>query len=56
MGLVAARPEINRTLKLEGYQKMTAEADEEKCTEDAVEKHSQKLKAIWGMADLRNGT
>ncbi|KAJ6660042.1 hypothetical protein lerEdw1_018240 [Lerista edwardsae] len=53
MGQAGGRP--NRTLKLEGYQKMTAEADEEKCTEDAVEKYNQKLKAIWGMADLRNG-
>ncbi|XP_066490428.1 ubl carboxyl-terminal hydrolase 18 isoform X2 [Tiliqua scincoides] len=52
MGQIAGRSQINRTFKLEGYQKMN---DEERRTEDAVEKQNQKLQAIFGMADLRNG-
>ncbi|XP_061494534.1 ubl carboxyl-terminal hydrolase 18 isoform X2 [Rhineura floridana] len=55
MGQRAGRPKSSRTFKLEGYQTMTAEADEENGTEDALEKRKKMLQAICGMADLRNG-
>ncbi|XP_053261201.1 ubl carboxyl-terminal hydrolase 18 isoform X1 [Podarcis raffonei] len=55
MGQRAGRPKPKRTFKLEEYQTMTAEADEESSTEEALETCSQKLQEICGMADSRNG-
>ncbi|XP_053114614.1 ubl carboxyl-terminal hydrolase 18 isoform X2 [Hemicordylus capensis] len=55
MGLRIGRLQTKRsTLKLEEYQTMAVEAEEEKRTEDTLEKRNEKLKAICGMADLRN--
>ncbi|XP_015263898.1 PREDICTED: ubl carboxyl-terminal hydrolase 18 [Gekko japonicus] len=60
MGQGVGRPERrSKSLRLDGYQTiMTAEEEEEEeaaeCAEDVAEKHSQKLKAICGQADLKN--
>ncbi|XP_062990928.1 ubl carboxyl-terminal hydrolase 18 isoform X2 [Elgaria multicarinata webbii] len=55
MGQSAGRPKKSR-IKLDGYQTMAAEtAEEEERTVDASEKRNEQLKAIYGMADLRNG-
>nr|XP_056703386.1 ubl carboxyl-terminal hydrolase 18 [Euleptes europaea] len=60
MGQRVGRPERSKKIRLEEYQTMTAEVEEEEeeeeaeHTKDAAQKLSQKLKAICGLADLRN--
>ncbi|XP_054844467.1 ubl carboxyl-terminal hydrolase 18 isoform X2 [Eublepharis macularius] len=59
MGQGVGRPDRSKSIRLEEYQTMTAEEqeeeeEEEECRADAVEKHSQQLKAICGLADLKN--
>ncbi|XP_060101786.1 ubl carboxyl-terminal hydrolase 18 [Heteronotia binoei] len=57
MGQGVGRPERIKSVRLEEYQTMTAEEKEEEAAEsieDAAEKRKQKLKAICGLADLKN--
>uniref|UniRef100_A0ABM5GE25 Ubl carboxyl-terminal hydrolase 18 n=1 Tax=Pogona vitticeps TaxID=103695 RepID=A0ABM5GE25_9SAUR len=59
MGQGFGRAERRRSLKLDEYQRMAVqteeEEEEEKCAENITAKCKEQLKAIWGMADLRNG-
>ncbi|XP_077196800.1 ubl carboxyl-terminal hydrolase 18-like isoform X3 [Paroedura picta] len=57
MGQGLGRPERSKFVRLEEYQTiMTVEEEEEETQHpaDASEKHSQKLKSICGLADLKN--